>query len=98
VKSRMPTRLDNGEGRAGQGSNRHEHLFRSAGVVGTARRKGGSGNRGRPVLDGGCGSNAVFGRRSGRESDRVMVPLRPGNAGGGKGPDFWRAFDDGEDR
>src|SRR3954453_5259912 len=36
-------------------------------------------------------------RRSGRESDRVTVPLRPGNAGGGKGPDFWRAFDGGED-
>src|SRR3954447_779515 len=36
-------------------------------------------------------------RRSGRESDRVMVPLRPGNAGGGKDPDFWRAFDGGED-
>ena len=27
-----------------------------------------------------------------------MVPLRPGNAGGGKGPYFWCAFDDGEDR
>src|SRR4051794_26065881 len=26
-----------------------------------------------------------------------MVPLRPGNAGGGKDPDFWRAFDGGED-
>src|SRR3954447_13719771 len=36
-------------------------------------------------------------RRSGRESDRVMVPLRPGNTGGGKDPDFWRAFDGGED-
>src|SRR3954464_13564037 len=36
-------------------------------------------------------------RRSGRESDRVTVPLRPGNAGGGKDPDFWRAFDGGED-
>src|SRR3954470_11448204 len=36
-------------------------------------------------------------RRSGRASDRVTVPLRPGNAGGGKGPDFWRAFDGGED-
>ena len=33
-----------------------------------------------------------------RASDRVMVPLRPGNAGGGTDPDFWRAFDDGEDR
>jgi hypothetical protein len=39
-----------------------------------------------------------LGRRCWRASDRVMVPLRPGNAGGGKGPDFWRVFDDGEDR
>ena len=35
--SRMPTRLSNGEGRTEQGSNRHVHLFRSAGVLGTAR-------------------------------------------------------------
>jgi len=26
------------------------------------------------------------------------TPLKPGNAGGGKGPDFRRAFDDGEVR
>jgi hypothetical protein len=25
----------------------------------------------------------------GWESDRIIVPLKPGNAGGGKGPDFW---------
>jgi hypothetical protein len=31
-----------------------------------------------------------------RESDRVVGPLRPGNAGGGKDPDFWCAFEDGE--
>jgi hypothetical protein len=24
-----------------------------------------------------------------RESDRVVVLLKPGNAGGGKDPDFW---------
>jgi hypothetical protein len=24
--------------------------------------------------------------------------MKPGNAGGGKDPDFWNAFDDGEDR
>ena len=34
---------------------------------------------------------------AGRESDRVVVPLKPGNAGGGKGPDFWCAFEDGEE-
>jgi hypothetical protein len=33
-----------------------------------------------------------------RGSDRVIVLLRPGNAGGGKGPGFWGAFDDGEVR
>ena len=31
-----------------------------------------------------------------RESDRVIRPKKPGNAGGGKDPDFWRAFEDGE--
>ena len=30
------------------------------------------------------------------ESDRVIRPLKPGNAGGGKDPDFWCAFEDGE--
>ena len=29
---------------------------------------------------------------------RVIVPLKPGNAGGGKDPDFWCAFEDGEIR
>ena len=33
-----------------------------------------------------------------RVSDRVVVLSKPGNAGGGKGPDFWCAFDDGEER
>jgi hypothetical protein len=26
-----------------------------------------------------------------------MVSLNPGNSGGGKAPDFWYAFEDGED-
>ncbi len=30
--------------------------------------------------------------------DRVVRPVRPGNAGGGKDPDFWHAFDEAEDR
>lgn len=34
----------------------------------------------------------------GRASDRVVVLSKPGNAGGGKDPDFWCAFDDGEVR
>jgi hypothetical protein len=40
---------------------------RSAGVVGAARRKGGSGNRGRPVTGEGSGLNAAKGRRMVRQ-------------------------------
>ena len=46
----MPTRPEFGEGRVEWGSNRHMHPFRSAGVVGTARTHGGSGNEGDPSL------------------------------------------------
>ena len=46
----------------------------------------------------GCVFNTAVGGGPRRESDRVMVPLRPGNAGGGKDPDFWCASDGGEDR
>ena len=80
-----------------QGSNRQTHLFRSTGVMGTACWKGESGNWGRPVMDGGCGLDGASRRQSTRESDRVVRPLRPGNAGGGKDPDFWYAFDEEED-
>ena len=68
----------------------------SAGVVVTARWNGGAGNWGRPVSIGEKLQRRAR-RRIGRESDRVVVPLRPGNAGGGKGPDFWHAFEEGED-
>jgi hypothetical protein len=30
-----------------------------------------------------------LGRRLGRESERLTVPKKPGNAGGGKEPHFW---------
>ena len=97
VKLRMPTRLRFGEGRVGQGSNRHEHLSRSAGLVGTARWNGDSGNWGRPATGGGRVFNVASGDGPERESDRVTVPLKLGNASGGKDPDFWRAFDEEED-
>jgi hypothetical protein len=35
-------------------------------------------------------------RWTGGESDRVVVPTKPGNSGGGKDPDFRCAFEDGE--
>jgi hypothetical protein len=98
VKMWTPTRLNYGEGRVGWGSNRCAHPFRSTGVIGTARRKGVSGNRGIPVRGGGSVFNVACGGGPGRESDRVTVPLRLGNAGGGKDPDFWCAFDEDEDR
>jgi len=84
-----PTRPENGEGSTVWGSSRQMHLDRSTGVVGTARRDRGSRKRGRPVPDGGSGLNGADRHRSERESDGVVVPLKPGNAGGGKGPDFW---------
>jgi hypothetical protein len=46
----------------------------------------------------GSGLDADIGRRLWRESDGVIVPMKPGNSGGGKDPDFWCAFEDGEDR
>jgi hypothetical protein len=66
--------------------------------MGTARRKGVPGNRGIPVRGGGSVFNVASGGGPRRESDRVMVPLRSGNAGGGKDPDFWCAFDEDKDR
>ena len=42
-----------------RGSNRHMHPFRSAGVVGTARRKGDAGNWGRPVRSGVAASTSL---------------------------------------
>ena len=35
-------------------------------------------------------------RQAAAKSDRVVGALRPSNAGGAKGPDFWCAFEDGE--
>jgi hypothetical protein len=44
------------------------------------------------------GLNDAYRRRHRWGSDRVIIPLKPGNAGGGKDPDFWCAVDDGEVR
>jgi len=59
----------------------------------TARQDRGSRKRGRPVLDEGSGLNDPAGDRFKRASDRVIVLLKPGNAGGGKDPDFWCVFE-----
>jgi hypothetical protein len=90
-KSWTPTRIAHGEGSTVRGSSRQMHLDRSTGVMGTARRDRGARKRGRPMLDEGSGLNDAARHRSAWESDRVVVPLKLGNAGGGKRPDFWCA-------
>lgn len=44
----------------------------------------------------GSGLNDAARHRITRASDRVVVALSPGNAGGAKGPDFWCACDTNE--
>ena len=58
VKSRMPTPLRLGEGRAGR-EETDKHLHRSAGVVSTACQEGDLGNWGRPAAGGDRNSNAA---------------------------------------
>jgi hypothetical protein len=45
----------------------------------------------------GSGLDADLRRRLRWESDGEIVLMKPGNSGGGKDPDFWSAFEDGED-
>ena len=54
---------------------------------GTSAR--GLGQRGRPGLDGGRVRKRQASWQPGRESERVIVPKKPGNAGGGNDPPFY---------
>ena len=54
--------------------------------------------RGRPIAARVAASTPSSGRRLWWESDGAIVLMKPGNSGGGKDPDFWNAFEDGEDR
>jgi hypothetical protein len=68
----MPTRLKNGEGRAGR-EETNKHLSRSTGVVSTACKEGDLGNWGRLGTGGGRGSKR--GRKGPRpvwESERAI--------------------------
>ena len=95
VQLRMPTRRDRGR-QYGWGRRSTEAPVRSAGVVGTARRKGDAGNVGDPL--GWSVSSIDAAMRTRWESERVIVLLKPGNAGGGKDPCFRRAFEEVEGR
>jgi len=92
----MPTRLHNGEGRASGEAidicTRFDPPGYWARHAGKVRRVIGGDPPGRRSR-----LQRRLRRRTGRESDRGIVPLKPGNSGGGKAPDFWCAFDDGEE-
>jgi hypothetical protein len=93
VKLRTPTHFALGEGR----SVAAKQPTRAAAAV---RRGSGSGTRGRFFGQRGRSAEARgsdpergFRLRRKRKSERPIVPLKPGNAGGGKGPHFrvlWR--------
>ena len=59
----------------------------------TACQEGGLSTVGDPSLTRGRNPQQCLRYWSGRESERVVRPLKPGNAGGGKDPYFWYAFD-----
>ena len=73
------------------------HLYRSAGVVDTARWQGNAGHRGRPVVVG-FGPDAMASVAARQESEGIVVLTKPGNSGGGKGPHFWHACEGAEER
>ena len=95
VQLRMPTRQDRGR-QHGWGRQSTKAPIWSAGVVGTARRKGDAGNVGDPL--GWNLSSIAAAMRTRWESEGVVVPSKPGNAGGGKDPCFRRAFEEVEER
>jgi len=92
VQLETPTRLRNGEGRSTPGKQRTGHLAWSPGVVRTACTEGPLCNVGGPVSVRGRDPQRHAWWRPVRASERPTVPLRPGNAGGGKGPYFGSAF------
>jgi hypothetical protein len=91
-----PTRLHNGEGGTGR-----EETVKSTGSVhrgtgdGTWERY--LGQRGRPGLSEGSDLKRQRSWWPDRESERVIVPPKPGNAGGGKDPHFWNAAKEAEE-
>ena len=95
VKSRMSTRLNYGEDR--RVPEKQPSL-----ASGAIRRGNGSGmqrrkrrQRGRPERVGDRCPQRFLGERSARDSEGLIVLVKPGNSGGGKEPYFKDAFGDG---
>ena len=74
------------------------HLFRSTGVMRTACQEGNLGNVGGPSRVRGSDPQQSFRFWLGRDSERGIVPVKSGNADGGKAPYFWSAFEEDETR
>jgi hypothetical protein len=77
VKSWMPIPPNREEGRCTSGKNRNEHRLWSTGVVGAARNEGLLGNVGDSLWAAGRDCRRRRGRRPKRESERLMVPVKP---------------------
>jgi len=94
----MPTRLLLGEGRVGREGIDMRTCPICRGIGHGTLEKVVRVIEGDPPESEVATSTPRIGGGLGRGSDRVIVLSRSGNAGGGKGPDFWSAFDDGEVR
>ena len=103
-----PTRPRIGEGRMdreepGAGARPHDNHrapIRSTGVVNTARRKGNQRQWGRLGVVAESRLANVAGKGGGPLGSRrgSEVPMKPGNAGGGKDPCFWCVCEGGKTR
>ena len=93
VKSWMPIRQSIGEGRANREATEQAPV-RSTGVVRTACWEGDLSNWGKPGAGEGVRAfNAALQElRPVWASDRLIVPWKPGNTGGGKEPDLLACF------
>ena len=97
VKSWTPTRLLTGEGRADR-EETDTHLFGPPGYWARHARKVIWVIGGDPEMVEVAPPTSFIGWWPVRKSERVAVPWRPGNAGGGKDPCFRCAFEEGEER
>jgi hypothetical protein len=66
--------------------NRQETVALLAGVVGAARTHAGTRNTGNLLCCRGDLATAPIGRRARQASEGLILPMNPGNAGGGKEP------------
>ena len=75
-----PTRHQRGEGRCVPGKQPTRALGAGTGVMGAAREEGSPGNVGNPEWGAGSRPQRHHGWRPCRNSERPMVPMKPGKA------------------